>query len=251
MKMGSTAVNVIKAAGYTNVGTVEFLLDKDNNFYFLEVNTRIQVEHPVTEMVTGIDLVKLQISIAAGEKIPFTQSDLSQRGHSIECRIYAEDGDNNFMPSSGKILLFREPKGPGVRYDCGIYEGYEVPVFYDPILAKLIVWGKDREEAITRMLMALKDNVILGVKTSNKFMQDVLNHQDFREGKTFTNFIESHSDDLFVKNETINDLALLAAAQFSASKKSKTQSHAGQSIRTNPWTECGRWELSMKSGVLS
>ena len=135
-KMGETAVRVIQTSGYNNVGTVEFLLDKNNNFYFLEVNARIQVEHPITEMVTGVDLVKLQIGIASGEKMPFTQEELHQYGHAIECRIYAEDSDNNFMPSSGKILYLKEPKGPGVRYDSGIYQGVEVPIFYDPILAK-------------------------------------------------------------------------------------------------------------------
>ena len=243
-KMGSTAVNVIKAAGYTNVGTVEFLLDKNNNFYFLEVNTRIQVEHPVTEMVTGIDLVKLQIMIAAGEKIPFEQSDISQRGHAIECRIYAEDADNNFMPSSGRILLFREPKGPGVRYDCGIYEGYDVPVFYDPILAKLIVWGNSREEAIQRMLMALKDNVILGVKTSNKFMQSVLNHEDFRNGTTYTNFIDSHKSDLFVTNDKDREIALNASALFNRSAKKTINQDKTIHAVTNPWLEVGNWELS-------
>ncbi len=244
LKMGETAVNVIKAAGYTNVGTVEFLLDKNKNYYFLEVNTRIQVEHPVTEMVAGIDLLKLQIRIAAGEKIPFTQDDLLQRGHAIECRIYAEDADSNFMPSSGKILLLREPKGNGVRYDSGIYEGTEVSIFYDPILAKLITWGSDREEAIVRMINALKENVILGVKTSNKFMQRVLGHKDFRDGQTFTDFIESHKDELFISDESELELAKSAASLFEKHKPRKISFAANEETASNPWSEVGDWEIA-------
>ncbi len=243
-RMGETAVNVIKAAGYTNVGTVEFLLDEDKNFYFLEVNTRIQVEHPITEMVTGVDLLKLQIRIAAGEEIPFRQEDLSQRGHAIECRIYAEDADNNFMPSSGEILLLREPKGPGIRYDSGIFQGASISIFYDPILAKLIAWGSDRNEAITRMLNALKENVILGVKTSNKFMQNVLNHKDFREGHTYTDFIELHKDELFPKDEDEFELAKTAAGLYLKHKPKKIAFAGDMETQSNPWTEVGFWEIA-------
>jgi len=243
-RMGETAVNVIKAAGYTNVGTVEFLLDEDKNFYFLEVNTRIQVEHPITEMVTGVDLLKLQIRIAAGEEIPFRQEDLSQRGHAIECRIYAEDADNNFMPSSGEILLLREPKGPGIRYDSGIFQGASISIFYDPILAKLIAWGSDRNEAITRMLNALKENEILGVKTSNKFMQNVLNHKDFREGHTYTDFIELHKDELFPKDEDEFELAKTAAGLYLKHKPKKIAFAGDMEAQSNPWTEVGFWEIA-------
>jgi acetyl-CoA carboxylase biotin carboxylase subunit len=247
-KMGETAVNVIKAAGYTNVGTVEFLLDKNKNYYFLEVNTRIQVEHPVTEMVTGVDLLKLQIRIAAGEKIPFTQDDLLQRGHAVECRIYAEDADSNFMPSSGRIHLLREPKGNGVRYDSGIYEGTDISIYYDPILAKLITWGADREEAIIRMINALKENVILGVKTSNKFMQNVLGHKDFKDGKTFTNFIDSHKEELFTNDENELELAKNAAALFDKHKPRKISFGGEQETVSNPWLEVGAWEIAQMEG---
>jgi acetyl-CoA carboxylase biotin carboxylase subunit len=243
-RMGETAVKVIQASNYTNVGTVEFLLDKDNNFYFLEVNTRIQVEHPITEMVTGIDLVKLQIRIAAGEAIPFKQEELTQNGHSIECRIYAEDADNNFMPSSGKIHFMKEPVGPGVRYDSGVYSGAEVPIFYDPILAKLIVWGKDREEARLRMINALKSNVVLGVKTSNKFMQTVLENQHFIDGDTCTNFIDSHSDDLKF-NSTASLLHAFAAAALSEdTNQTQTVNHIAHQLNSSPWLEIGYWEIA-------
>ena len=247
--MGETAVNVIKAAGYTNVGTVEFLLDENKNFYFLEVNTRIQVEHPVTEMVTGIDLLKLQIKIAAGEPIPFKQNEISQHGHAIECRIYAEDADNNFMPSSGTINLLREPKGPGIRYDSGIFEGSEISIFYDPILAKLIAWGSDRNEAIIRMTNALKENVILGVKTSNKFMQNVLNHKDFIEGKTYTNFIETHRDELFDDEDNDLELAKDAAALYIQNKPRKAVFTGTGEVETNPWAEVGAWEIAQKKEI--
>lgn len=248
-KMGETAVNAIKAAGYTNVGTVEFLLDKNKNFYFLEVNTRIQVEHPVTEMISGIDLLKLQIRIAANEEIPYKQDTISQRGHAIECRIYAEDADNNFMPSSGKIELLREPKGPGIRYDSGIFEGSEISIFYDPILAKLIAWGINREEAITRLINALKENVILGVKTSNKFMQNVLNHKDFIEGKTYTNFIEEHKAELFDDAKDNVNLAKIAAILYQKHKPHKFTSYTDKQNVSNPWDEVGRWEIAEKKEI--
>jgi len=243
-KMGETAITVIKAANYNSVGTVEFLVDKNKNFYFLEVNTRIQVEHPVTEMTTGIDLVKLQINIADKREIPFKQEDLKQNGHAIECRIYAEDADNNFMPSSGKILYLKEPIGPGIRYDSGIYQGTNVSVFYDPILAKLIVWGKDREEARKRMILALKQNVILGVKTSIGFMIKCLEHQEFIKGNTFTNFIESNK--MLEENDKSKELpyALVAANLHSNNNKPTKQI----AINVNgemptPWQTIGSWEI--------
>lgn len=244
-KMGETAVKVVKAANYDNVGTVEFLVDKDKNFYFLEVNTRIQVEHPVTEMTTGIDLVKLQIHIANGGQLPFKQSDLRQSGHAIECRIYAEDAESDFMPSSGKIQYLKKPYGPGVRYDCGVYQGADAPVFYDPILAKLIVWGADREEARKRMILALKDNVILGVKTSIGFIIDTLEHPEFIAGNTFTNFIEKNfklkrevdADDLNAALAGLAAYRRLNAKQFSSDGEfSKEQ--------PSPWDTIGKWEIA-------
>lgn len=245
-KMGETAVKVIKAANYNNLGTVEFLLDKNQNFYFLEVNTRIQVEHPVTEMTTGIDLVKLQIKIAAGEKLPFKQEDLHQNGHSIECRIYAEDAENNFMPSAGKILYFKEPVGPGIRYDSGVYTGFEVPIYYDPILAKLIVWGKDREEARKRMILALKDNVILGVQTSIRFMLDVLEHPEFIAGNTFTNFIDLNMNNRVDHSTNNIDSILSAAAYATLSEKPQLVLESSNEMPT-PWQTIGKWEIANSS----
>lgn len=243
-RMGETAVNVIKTSGYDNVGTVEFLVDKEKNFYFLEVNARIQVEHPVTEMVTGVDLVKLQFEIAYGRKMPFEQSDLSQRGHSIECRIYAEDAENNFMPSSGVIQYLNIPIGPGVRYDCGVYSGSVVPVFYDPVLAKLIVWGSDREEARKRMLNALKENAVLGVKTSIPFMLKALEHRDFIAGDTFTNFIDKNFPDYGEDREHLLSKALAAAGVYSAEKNKNNALFSSDSNEMpTPWTTVGKWEI--------
>jgi len=191
-KMGLAAVAAAKAAGYVNAGTVEFLLDQDGNFFFLEVNTRLQVEHPITEMITGIDLVRQQIEIAAGNPLRFSQGDIVGRGHAIECRIYAEDPLSAFLPSPGRIHFVKEPRGPGIRNDSGVYSGYTVPVEYDPILSKLIVQAEKREECISRMIRALKDYVILGVLTPIPFLIDILSSEPFIKGETFTDFIESH-----------------------------------------------------------
>ncbi len=243
-KMGETAVRAIKAAGYTNLGTVEFLLDRDGNFYFLEVNARIQVEHPITELTTGIDLVKLQIHIANGATLPFKQEDLRQNGHAIECRIYAEDSENNFLPSSGKIIYLCEPVGPGIRYDSGIYQGAEVPIFYDPILAKLIVWGATREEARKRMINALKNNVILGVKTPISFLIRVLEHPEWIAGNTYTNFIENLSADLFTSNKEFRPFALAAAERYLATKTRPTSSIGTKETIPSPWQVLGKWEIA-------
>lgn len=246
-RMGETAVKVAKAANYDNVGTVEFLVDKDKNFYFLEVNTRIQVEHPITEETTGVDLVKLQIQIANGEKIPFRQEELSQRGHAIECRIYAEDADNNFMPSSGKLIYLKEPVGPGVRYDSGVFSGSEVPVFYDPILAKLIVRGADREEARRRMILALKENVVLGVKTSINFMLQALEHPEFIAGNTFTDFIEKNMQGWQAKKKDNLKLALAGAAAYAATNKKKVAVENSRGEMPTPWQTIGKWEICSNS----
>ncbi len=243
-KMGESAVQAIKAAGYTNLGTVEFLLDREGNFYFLEVNARIQVEHPITELTTGVDLVKLQIHIANGGTLPFKQEDLQQRGHAIECRIYAEDYENNFLPSSGKILYLQEPIGPGIRYDSGIYQGYEVPIFYDPILSKLIVWGANREEARKRMINALKSNVILGIKTPIFFLIRVLEHPEWIAGNTYTNFIEDHSDALFVQNQELVPFALAAAERYITTKSKPAVSSSTKETLPSPWQTLGKWEIA-------
>ena len=236
--------SVITASGYDSVGTVEFLVDKDKNFYFLEVNARIQVEHPVTEMTTGVDLVKLQIHIANNLPLPFAQNDLKQTGHSIECRIYAEDADNNFMPSIGKILYLKEPTGPGIRYDSGIFEGAEVSVFYDPVLAKLITWGADRNEARMRMINALKQNVILGVKTSIAFMIKALENQNFIDGNTYTDFISKFdmNEDENIAEELLNQ-ALAVATLYNSLNKKQNQSGTNSVKLTSPWQEIGFWEI--------
>jgi acetyl-CoA carboxylase biotin carboxylase subunit len=189
-KMGETAVRAARAAGYVNAGTCEFLLDKNGEFYFLEMNTRLQVEHPVTELVTGIDLVQWQLRIAAGEKFPFRQEEISPRGWAIECRITSEDASNNFLPSTGRIEHLHLPSGPGVRWDGGIESGSEVGLYYDPMLAKLIVWGADREQAVRRMRRALVDLIIQGVETSRDFHVRVMDDDEFRRGAIDIQWLE-------------------------------------------------------------
>ena len=190
-RMGEAAVRVARAAGYYNAGTVEYLVYADRRFYFLEMNTRLQVEHPVTELVTGLDLVKLQIRIAAGEPLGLAQEDISWTGSAIECRVYAEDPDDRFFPSPGKITRLAEPAGPGVRLDSGVYEGFTVPMDYDPLLAKLAVWAGTREAAIARMSRALDEYHIAGIRTNLSFFRRVLQDPVFREGKLDTGFIDS------------------------------------------------------------
>jgi len=246
--MGETAKKVMQVSGYNNAGTVEFLLDKDKNFYFLEVNARLQVEHPVTELTTGVDLVHQQVLIASGEKLPFKQEDLSQRGHSIECRIYAEDPFNNFLPSSGKVLFLKEPKGPGVRHDCGIFSGSNVPIYYDPILAKLIVWAENREMACQRMVNALGDYVILGIKTTIDFLRDVIAHPQFKAGNTTTSFIEKHLGawESITKTEESLTLALIASAfdNFNQTYAAPGMNRgAAQREVFSPWQSLGKWRL--------
>jgi acetyl-CoA carboxylase biotin carboxylase subunit len=188
--MGQVAVRVAEAAGYTNTGTVEFLVDQDKKFYFLEMNTRLQVEHPVTELITGLDLVHLQIRIAAGEKMPFRQEDIRMRGHAIECRIYAEDPDNNYFPSPGKITLLQSPSGPGIRLDSGIYEGWRVPIDYDPLLAKLIGYGTGRTQAISRLTRALHEYFVGGIKTNISLFRRILTDANFQAGKLDTGYLD-------------------------------------------------------------
>ena len=189
-RMGALAVSLVRKSGYVNAGTLEFLVDAERNPYFLEMNTRLQVEHAVTEVVTGEDLVKLQIRIARGEKLPFRQADLTQRGHAIECRVYAEDPECGFLPSPGRITALRVPGGPGVRDDSGVYEGYEVPIHYDPLISKLVAWGYSRRDAILRMRRAVSEYKILGIETTLPFFQRVLHHPAFVEGDFDTSFVD-------------------------------------------------------------
>ena len=189
-KMGNAAIAAAKSIGYEGAGTVEFLVDEDDNFYFMEMNTRIQVEHPVTEMVTGVDLIAEQIKIASGEKLEFDQEDIQLNGHAIECRINAEDPSHNFRPSPGKITGWLPPGGPGVRVDSHVYTGYEIPPFYDSLIGKLIVWGKDRNTAIKRMNRALNECAVTGIPTTINFHLTLLNKTKFKEGKIHTKYVE-------------------------------------------------------------
>jgi propionyl-CoA carboxylase alpha chain len=189
-RMGQAAVNVCRACGYENAGTVEFIVDKDLNFYFLEMNTRLQVEHPVTEMITGVDLVKEQLRIARGEPLRFRQADLAIQGHAIESRVYAEDPTNEFLPAIGKLEAYRPPQGPGIRVDDGFEGGMQIPIYYDPMIAKLVTYAPTREEAIGRMLQAIYDYVVVGVTTTLDFCRFVMEHPGFRAGDFDTGFVK-------------------------------------------------------------
>jgi len=214
-RMGEVAVRVAKAANYANAGTVEFLVDRDKNFYFLEMNTRLQVEHPVTELITGLDLVHLQIRIAAGEKLPFQQTDVRLRGHAIECRIYAEDPDNNYFPSPGKITLLLLPSGPGIRRDSGMYEGWTVPIDYDPLLAKLIGYGTDRKQAISRLTRALHEYFVGGIKTNISLFRRILTDPDFEAGKLDTGYLDRLLKSKTPETEAADaEVAAIAAGVF-------------------------------------
>jgi acetyl/propionyl-CoA carboxylase alpha subunit len=196
MQMGAAAVTAARAVGYQNAGTVEFIFDPvQRAFYFLEMNTRLQVEHAVTETVTGLDLVQWQIRIASGERLPFSQEQVFTRGHAIECRLYAEDPANNYLPASGVLLRFAEPGGPGMRVDSGFTDGDEITLHYDPLIAKLIVSAEDRPAAIRRMRSALRETVILGLTTNLQFLQDVLAHPVFEAGGIYTTWIEENFED--------------------------------------------------------
>lgn len=209
-EMGEAAVKVARACDYVGAGTVEFLFDENRNFYFLEMNTRLQVEHPVTELITGIDLVEQQIKVARGEKLEFNQEDLSIKGHALELRVYAEDPMEDFMPSVGTLEKYRLPKGEGIRIDNGFEEGMEVPIFYDPMLSKLITYGKTREEAIELMLFAIKNYEVEGVMTTLPFGKFVFEHDAFRSGNFDTHFVKNYYSAEKLEEE-INEEAELAA----------------------------------------
>lgn len=212
-EMGAAAVAAARAVGYQNAGTIEFIVDPQRrSFYFLEMNTRLQVEHPITELVTGLDLVQWQMRIATGERLPFQQSDLSQSGHAIECRLYAEDPANNFLPATGSLLRFVEPRGPGVRVDSGVASGDEVTIHYDPMLAKLITWAEDRPAALRRMQAALRGTILLGLTNNNQFLQDVLSHPEFAAGQIYTTWVEETFGDWQPPQCELPAEVLLAAA---------------------------------------
>jgi acetyl-CoA carboxylase biotin carboxylase subunit len=247
-KMGAVAVQAAKAVDYVGAGTVEFLLDVDQNFYFLEMNTRLQVEHPITEMITGLDLVRWQVRIADGQKLAFAQEDLVRRGHAIECRIYAEDPDNNFMPAPGPISYMSTADGPGVREDSGVYSGATVPVHYDPMISKLIVWGEDREHAIGRMRRALSEYTVSGIVTNIAFHDEVLQHPDFVKGDYNTEFVPQMMTDRQKPEPVHADVAELAAV-LAAHRRDEAIAEAGsgakggEASKTNGsgWKQLGRF----------
>lgn len=209
--MGEAAINVAKACNYFGAGTVEFILDENLDFYFLEMNTRLQVEHPVTEAITGLDLVKLQIRIAAGEKLPFQQADISMRGHAIEARVYAEDPANNFLPDIGKLKTYRRPQGHGIRVDDGFEQGMDIPFYYDPMIAKLICHAENRQGAIQKMIRAIEEYEITGLQTTLGFCDFVMKHESFRSGNFDTNFVEAHFKPTLLERRSDTDEALIAA----------------------------------------
>jgi len=247
--LGEVAVRIAKAIGYVNAGTVEFIVDKDRNFYFIEMNTRLQVEHPVTEMVTGVDIVKEQIRIARGLKLRYRQEDIRQTGWAIECRITAEDPFNNFMPSTGRIVTLAEPTGPGVRVDSGVYEGCEITPYYDPLIAKVITWGESRGEAILRMRRALEEFRIVGIQTTIPLHQAILNSTHFLAGYFDTKFLEERFS---MGEETLQDLEEVAAiiATLVAHQRSRVANHVvQQTVREiSGWKLAGRWEQLRRGG---
>jgi acetyl-CoA carboxylase, biotin carboxylase subunit len=248
-RMGEAAVQFAQTSGYTNAGTVEFLLDDDQNFYFLEMNTRLQVEHPVTELVTGLDLVHLQIRIAQGERLSFTQKDVVLRGHAIECRVYAEDPDNGFFPSPGRITRLIQPGGPGIREDCGVYEGWVVPMDYDPMLSKLIAYAPTRELAIARLLRAIDEYVITGIRTNLGLFRRILSDADFRRANIDTSYLDrllsSAQTAEPVRTEEANGdaIAALAAAIFEHTRvRGSASSEGADQPVVSAWKSAARRE---------
>jgi len=242
-RMGQAAVAAAQASGYVNAGTVEFILDTEGNFYFLEVNTRLQVEHPITELVTGVDLVRHQIDIAAGSALALAQEELTLRGHAIECRIYAEDPEQNFMPSPGTITFLEEPSGPGIRNDCGVYSGVEVPMEYDPVISKLVVHAETRERAIRRMVRALEAYTILGVKTPIGFLLDVLASPPFAAGATYTDFIDDHFADWTPDTAAVNLATIAWAADAMAPSTHQIGTSSKATVYQGPWQTLANWRL--------
>ncbi len=245
-EMGACAVTVAKAVDYVGAGTVEFLVsDLDRSFYFLEMNTRLQVEHPVTELVTGIDLVREQIRVAWGDELSFSQDDVTLTGHAIECRVYAEDPDNNFLPSPGKITRLRLPQGPGVRDDGGIYEGAEVSIFYDPMISKFAVYGKDRAQAISRMRRALMEYEVGGIKTTLPFFREVMDDAEFIEGRLDTGFVGRFNErrQAADADQPTQDMAVIAASLAFAARQRDAAAKNENSSQPSRWVMSGRHAL--------
>ena len=245
-EMGKAAVEAAKAVNYYGAGTIEFVVGEDLKYFFLEMNTRLQVEHPITERVVGIDLVKEQLKIAAGCELKYTQEELTQNGHALQCRIYAEDPDNNFMPQPGIIQHLTEPHGFGIRCDGYVHEGYEIPIYYDPMITKLIVWGHTRNESIRRMKRALYEYKITGVKNSIKFLEKILEVQSFKDGNYNTHFIEDNREALFAEPEhderfiRYEDMSMIAAFVDYLRKIEKLQQPKTHDCLGNNWKDFGR-----------
>ncbi len=243
-EMGATAVRIAQAAGYVNAGTMEFILDADKHYYFLEMNTRLQVEHPVTELVTGLDLVRHQLLIAAGEPLALTQEQISPRGHAIEVRIYAEDAEHNFLPSTGTIDTFVLPEGPGIRVDSGIENGDEITQFYDPMIAKLIVYGENRDAAISRLQRALEQSALFGVTTNIPLLHSIALHPAFRVGDTHTGFLNEHHLLTPTTSQKLPQEVLVAAAIYEGTQELRAaHMQAISSTQTNPWKTLGPWRM--------
>ena len=236
-KMGKCAVDVAKACNYSGAGTVEFLVDDKLNFYFLEMNTRLQVEHPVSELITGLDLVKEQIKVARNEKLSFTQEDLKINGHAIEVRVCAEDPANNFLPDIGKLVVYKTPSGPGVRVDDSYEEGMEIPIYYDPMISKLIVHGKNRTEAIQKMLRAINDYKIIGVETTLDFCKFVLNHDAFVSGNFDTGFVNAYftPEVLNTKDEELEQIAAIAGSILFNNKNETATVATENPVKKSKW----------------
>ncbi|MGQ0734177.1 MAG: acetyl-CoA carboxylase biotin carboxylase subunit [Acidobacteriota bacterium] len=247
-RMGAAAVAAARAVNYVNAGTVEFLLEgtgENAQFYFLEMNTRLQVEHPVTEMVTGTDLVRAQLLVASGKPLPWSADDLRQRGHAIECRVYAEDPRQDFLPQAGPLLMYREPQGPGVRVDTGVREGTEISVHYDPLLAKLIVHAESRSAAIARAVAALQRYVVLGIRTNIEFLLAVLQHPHYMKGDIDTGFLERHAGDLQPPHDTELPIAGLAAASVHhQTTPSLRQGSSAPPVGRDPFETLRGWGLT-------
>jgi acetyl-CoA carboxylase biotin carboxylase subunit len=242
--MGDAAVRIARAAGYYNAGTIEFLVDARRNFYFLEMNTRLQVEHPVTELVTGLDLVRLQLEIAAGERLRLQQEEVEWRGAAIECRIYAEDPDNQFFPSPGRIAHLDRPSGPGIRLDSGVYAGWSVPLEYDPLLAKLAVWAGSRDQAVARMIRALDEYQVVGIKTNLGFFRQLLEDREFRQGELHTGLVDEFLGrwPAPVDDPELQAVAVLVAQAFLARERAVKENNTGKNAYST-WRTAGRDDL--------
>jgi acetyl-CoA carboxylase biotin carboxylase subunit len=250
-RMGEMAVRAALAVNYVGAGTVECLADSQRNFYFMEMNTRLQVEHPVTELITGVDLVRWQILVAQGEPLPLQQEQIVRRGHAIEARVYAEDPARNFMPAPGKLLSFRQPGGPGLRNDAGVYEGFTVPLFYDPMISKLVAWHETREGAIDRLHRALGEYTVGGITTNIDYLKRILELNDFRSGEYDTSLLPKHHEELTkAKPAALEEIAVIGAAIHQLRKDEDAAKHAAGSAPAGGKTVESQWKQLGRAAAL-